>query len=82
MERGAFVLMDVAGDTRLAELAQSPREVSTSPSTFSAVLDALLTTVPAPVLAKLLDRRPWRMADRSKILGTDWRRYVVLRVQS
>jgi hypothetical protein len=40
MERGAFVLMDVAGDTRLAELAQSPREVSTSPSTFSAVLDA------------------------------------------
>jgi hypothetical protein len=45
-------------------------------------LDALLTTVPAPVLAKLLDRRPWRVADRSKILGTDWRRYVALRVQS
>jgi|NGEPerStandDraft_6_1074524.scaffolds.fasta_scaffold12139_2 integrase len=47
-----------------------------------AALDALLTTVPAPVLAKLLDRRPWRVADRSKILGTDWRRYVALRVQS
>jgi hypothetical protein len=47
-----------------------------------ATLDALLTTVPAPVLAKLLDRRPWRVADRSKILGTDWRRYVALRVQS
>jgi hypothetical protein len=38
--------------------------------------------VPAPVLAQLLDRRPWRVADRSKILGTDWRRYVALRVQS
>lgn len=47
-----------------------------------AALDALLTTVPAPVLAKLLDRRPWRVADRSKTLGTDWRRYVALRVQS
>lgn len=47
-----------------------------------AALDALLTTVPAPVLAKLLDRRPWRVADRSRILGTDWRRYVALRVQS
>lgn len=47
-----------------------------------AALDALLATVPAPVLAKLLDRRPWRVADRSKILGTDWRRYVALRVQS
>ncbi len=47
-----------------------------------AALDALLTTVPAPVLAQLLDRRPWRVADRSKTLGTDWRRYVALRVQS
>jgi hypothetical protein len=47
-----------------------------------AALDALLTTVPAPVLAQLLDRRPWRVADRSKILGTDWRHYVALRVQS
>ena len=47
-----------------------------------AALDALLTTVPAPVLAKMLDRRPWRVADRSKVLGTDWRRYVALRVQS
>jgi hypothetical protein len=47
-----------------------------------AALDALLTTVPAPVLAQLLDRRPWRVADRSKILGKDWRCYVALRVQS
>jgi len=36
----------------------------------------------APVLAKLLDRRPWRVADRSKVLGSDWRRYVALRVRS
>ena len=47
-----------------------------------AALDALLATVPAPVLARLLDRRPWRVANRSKNLGTDWRRYVALRVQS
>ena len=47
-----------------------------------AALDALLTTVPAPVLAKMLDRRPWRVADRSKVLGSDWRRYVALRVRS
>ena len=47
-----------------------------------ASLDALLTTVPAPVLAKMLDRRPWRVAERSKMLGTDWGRYVGLRVQS
>ncbi len=47
-----------------------------------ASLDALLTTVPAPVLAKMLDRRPWRVAERSKMLATDWRRYVGLRVQS
>lgn len=47
-----------------------------------AALDALLATVPAPVLAKMLDRGPWRVAQRSKVLGTDWRRYVALRVQS
>ena len=45
-------------------------------------LDALLATVPAPVLAKLIDRRPWRVAQRTKLLGTDWRNYVALRVQS
>ncbi|MGA3221785.1 MAG: hypothetical protein ABSE77_22435 [Acidimicrobiales bacterium] len=48
----------------------------------TAALDALLATVPAPVLAKLLDRKPWRVAERSKLLGTDWRNYVALRVQS
>jgi len=34
-----------------------------------AALDALLTTVPAPVLAKLLDRRPWRVAEPA---GVPW----------
>jgi hypothetical protein len=48
----------------------------------TAALDALLATVPAPVLAKLLDREPWRVAERSKLLATDWRNYVALRVQS
>jgi hypothetical protein len=48
----------------------------------TAALDALLATVPAPVLAKLIDRRPWRVAQRTKVLGTDWRNYVALRVQS
>jgi integrase len=48
----------------------------------TAALDALLATVPAPVLAKLLDRKPWRVAARTKLLGTDWRNYVALRVQS
>jgi hypothetical protein len=48
----------------------------------TAALDALLATVPAPVLAKLLDRKPWRVAERTKLLGTDWRNYAALRVQS
>ena len=48
----------------------------------AAALDALLVTVPAPVLAKLLDRKPWRVAERTKLLGTDWRSYAALRVQS
>jgi integrase len=51
-------------------------------ATRIAALDALLTTVPAPVLSKLLDRKPWRVAERSKRLGTDWRNYAALRVQS
>jgi integrase len=48
----------------------------------TAALDSLLASVPAPVLAKLLDRKPWRVAERSKLLGTDWRNYVAQRVQS
>lgn len=64
------------------QLAERLNRHGVTRATRVAALDALLTTVPAPVLAQLLDRRPWRVADRSKILGTDWRRYVALRVQS
>ena len=35
----------------------------------TAALDALLATVPAPVLAKLIDRRPWRVAQRTQTTG-------------
>ena len=48
----------------------------------TAALDALLATVPAPVLAKLLDRKPGNVAERTKLLGTDWRNYAALRVLS
>jgi len=45
----------------------------------TAALNTLVTQVPAPVLAKLLDRKPWRVTQRAKILGTDWARYAALR---
>lgn len=47
----------------------------------TAALNALLTDVPAPVLAKLLNRRPWRVAQRAKTLGTHWARYTALRAR-
>ncbi len=45
----------------------------------TAALNALLADVPAPVLAKLLDREPWRVTARAATLGTDWARYASLR---
>jgi hypothetical protein len=47
----------------------------------TAALNALLTDVPAPVLAKLLDREPWRVTTRAATLGTDWARYASLRTK-
>jgi hypothetical protein len=47
----------------------------------TAALNALLTDVPAPVLAKLLDRKPWRVTTRAATLGTDWARYASLRTK-
>jgi hypothetical protein len=47
----------------------------------TAALNALLADVPAPVLAKLLDREPWRVATRSKTLATDWARYAGMRTK-
>ena len=48
----------------------------------TAALNALLTDVPAPVLAKLLDRKPWRVTTRAATLGTDWARYASLRTKT
>jgi hypothetical protein len=64
------------------QLAERLNRLGITRAARTAALDALLATVPAPVLAKLLDRKPWRVADRTKFLGTDWRNYVALRVQS
>jgi hypothetical protein len=48
----------------------------------TASLNALLRQVPAPVLAKVLNRRPWRVTARAKTLGTDWSNYAALRTRN
>ncbi len=48
----------------------------------TAALNALLRQVPSPVLAKVLNRRPWRVTARAKTLGTDWNNYAALRVRT
>jgi hypothetical protein len=48
----------------------------------TAALNALLRQVPSPVLAKVLNRRPWRVTARAKTLGTDWSNYAALRARS
>jgi len=45
-------------------------------------LNALLREVPAPVVSKVLNRRPWRMAARAKVLGTDWANYAGLKARA
>jgi len=70
------------GPIESEQLAERLNRFGVNRAARVAALDALLATVPAPVLAQLLDRGPWRVADRSKILGTDWRHYAALRVQS
>jgi hypothetical protein len=47
----------------------------------TAALNALLRQVPSPVLAKVLNRRPWRVTARAKTLGTDWSNYAALRIR-
>ena len=64
------------------QLAERLNRLGITRAARTAALDALLVTVPTPVLAKLIDRRPWRVAQRTELLGTDWRNYVALRVQS
>ncbi len=39
----------------------------------TAALNALLRQMPSPVLAKVLNRRPWRVTARTKTLGNDWK---------
>jgi hypothetical protein len=48
----------------------------------TAALNALLRQVPSPVLAKVLNRRPWRVTARAKTLGTDWNSYAALRART
>ena len=48
----------------------------------TAALNALLRQVPSPVLAKVLNRRPWRVTARAKTLGTDWNNYAALRART
>jgi hypothetical protein len=48
----------------------------------TAALNALLRQVPSPVLAKTLNRRPWRVTARAKTLGTDWNNYAALRART
>jgi hypothetical protein len=45
----------------------------------TAALNALLRQIPSPVVAKVLNRRPWRVTARAKTLGTDWSNYAALR---
>lgn len=48
----------------------------------TAALNALLRQVPSPVLAKVLNRRPWRVTARAKTLDTDWNNYAALRART
>jgi hypothetical protein len=48
----------------------------------TATLNALLREVPSPVLAKVLNRRPWRVTARAKTLSTDWNNYAAPRVRT
>ena len=50
--------------------------------TRTAAVNALLRQVPSPVLAKVLNRRPWRVTARAKTLGTDRNNYAALRART
>jgi hypothetical protein len=63
------------------QLAKRLNRLGITRAARTAALNALLTDVPSPVLAKLLDRAPSRVATRAKTLGTDWARYASLRTK-
>jgi hypothetical protein len=64
------------------QLAEGLNGLGINRAARTAALNALLADVPAPVLAKTLDRRPWRVALRAQTLGTDWARYASLKARS
>jgi len=64
------------------QLAEALNRLGINRAARTAALNALLADVPAPVLAKTLDRRPWRVALRAQTLGTDWARYAALKARS
>lgn len=64
------------------QLAEALNRLGINRAARTAALNALLADVPAPVLAKTLDRRPWRVAQRAQTLGTDWARYASLKARS
>jgi hypothetical protein len=61
------------------QLAERLNRLGITRATRTAALNALLRQVPSPVLAKVLNRRPWRVTARAKTLGTDWNNYAALR---
>jgi hypothetical protein len=61
------------------QLAERLNRLGITRAARTAALNALLADVPAPVLAKVLDRRPWRVAQRAQTLGTNWARYASLK---
>lgn len=63
------------------QLAERLNRLGITRAARTAALNALLADVPAPVLAKVLNRRPWRVAQRAQTLGTDWARYASLKAR-
>jgi len=63
------------------QLAERLNRLGITRGARTAALNALLADVPAPVVAKILDRRAWRVAQRAKTLGTDWARYASLKAR-
>ena len=63
------------------QLAERLNRLGINRAARTAALNALVRDVPAPVVAKVLNRRPWRVADRAKTLGTDWAHYASLKAR-
>jgi hypothetical protein len=64
------------------QLAERLNRLGITRAARTAALNALLRQVPSPVLAKVLNRRPWRVTARAKTLGTDWNNYAALRART